>query len=121
MIDRGEADGSINFFGADAHGVASYVLELCAGIVSRITERRAFSDAGSLTQQQEGDSLGSFGDLTLVTEGQAPDVVLSRRYQHIYDSGRTARINVRYEHGDNSTRIFSVSDTERCRRQMVQR
>ena len=121
LADQGRADGSVNIFGADQQGVSSYVLEFCSGTLSRITERRGYRSVAELDQRQSGDELGLWADLPLKVEGEAPVAVMSRAYQHVYDSGRTARLHVRYEPDPTPARIVTISDSERCRREYVLR
>lgn len=121
LAEQGPAEGSINVFGADQQGVSSYVLEFCNGSVSRITERRGYASIAELDRRQSRDDKGPEADLPIKIEGMAPTATVSRDYQHVYDSGRTARLNIRYEPEPTPARVLTVSDTERCRREYVQR
>ena len=121
LSEQAKADGSVNVFGADQQGVASYILEFCSGTLSRITERHGFRSVADLERGQRRDDNGALSDLPLKVEGEPPAAIVSRVYQHVYDSGRTARLNIRYEQDPSPSRVLTVSDTERCRREFVLR
>lgn len=115
------ADGQLNFFGADDKGIASYVLDFCGGFLARITVSREYASANELQGTQNEDGRGTFSDLELMTLSTEPNVVLSRTYHHLYDSGQSARLSVSYEHGPKYRRILVLSDAERCQLQSAMR